>query len=163
MATRKQPVDSASIANEQQPLREISITDAQAAVIRAIIAGATQKSAAAAVGVSEFTVSRWANSDPHYMVALNLARLDAWQQQRAELAKLLVKACEALEYVLSGNDAGAMVKAAALVLGEFATPPSGPVTVEDAVLDLQAAHKARWQREQDAYIGMADILTAAGY
>jgi hypothetical protein len=144
-------------------LAEIAITDQQAAVIRAVVAGATQKAAAAAVGVSEYTVSRWANSDPHYMVALNLARLDAWQAQRLELAQLLAKARQALEYVLDGNDSGAMVKAAALVLGEFAQRPDGPVTVEDAVLDLQAAHKARWQREQDAYISMTDILVAAGY
>jgi hypothetical protein len=157
------PLDSATAANQRQPLAEIAITDQQAAVIRAVVAGATQKAAAAAVGVSEYTVSRWANSDPHYMVALNLARLDAWQAQRLELAQLLAKARQALEYVLDGNDSGAMVKAAALVLGEFAQRPDGPVTVEDAVLDLQAAHKARWQREQDSYISMTDILVAAGY
>ena len=154
---RKQ-LDSASIANERQELAEIAITDQQAAVIRAIVAGATQKAAAATVGVSEYTVSRWANSDPHFQVAIHLARLDAWQQQRAELAKLLAKARQALEFVLDGNDAGAMVKAAALVLGEFAQRPDGPVTVEDAQLDLQAAHKARWQRGQDVTVSMADIL-----
>ena len=160
---KQQKADSATIANEQQPLAEIVITDQQAAVIRAVVAGATQKAAAAAVGVSEFTVSRWANSDPCFIAALNLARLDAWQAQRLELAKLLAKARQALEFVLDGNDAGAMVKAAALVLGEFAQRPDGPVTVEDAKIDLQAAHKARWQREQDAYISMTDILVAAGY
>jgi DNA-binding XRE family transcriptional regulator len=154
----KKQLSTATIANEPQPLAEIAITDQQAAVIRALVAGATQKAAAATVGVSEFTVSRWANSDPCYIAALNLARLDAWQAQRAELAKLLAKARQALEFVLDGNDAGAMVKAAALVLGEFATPPSGPVTVEDAKLDLQAAHKARWQRGQDVTVSMADIL-----
>ena len=152
------PKDSATAANEQQPLAEIQVTDPQAAVIRAVVAGATQKAAAATVGVSEYTVSRWANSDPHYIAALNLARLDAWQAQRAELAKLLGKAREALEYVLDGPDTGAMVRAAALVLDQFATPPSGPVTVEDARLDLQAAHKARWQRDYDTTITAADVL-----
>lgn len=151
-------LDTATRANEPQELAEIAITDQQAAVIRAIVAGATQKAAAAAVGVSEYTVSRWANSDPCYIAALNLARLDAWQQQRAELSKLLSKAREALEYVLSGPDTGAMVRAAALVLEQFATAPSGPTTVEDARIAIQAAHKARWQREQDATITVADIL-----
>ena len=153
--------DSASIANERQELREIDITDPQAAVIRAVIGGATQKAAAAAVGVSEYTVSRWANSDPAYIAALNLARLDAWQEQRAELSKLLSKARQALEYVLEGSDHGAMVRAAALVLEQFATRPDGPVTVEDADLELQARHKARWQAEQSATISMADIYAEA--
>ena len=153
--------DSASIANERQELREIDITDTQAAVIRAIIGGASQKAAAVAIGVSEFTVSRWANSDPAYIAALNLERLFAWETQRAELAKLLVKAREALEYVLSGNDPSAMVRAAALILEQFASPPDGPCTVEDAELQLQARHKGRWQAEQDATITMADIYAEA--
>lgn len=155
----KKQLDSATVANEQQPLAEIVISDAQAAVIRAVVAGASQKAAAAAVGVSEYTVSRWANSDPAYIAALNLARRDAWQEQRAELSKLLVKARQALEYVLEGHDDGAMVRAAALVLGEFAARPDGPVTVEDATLELKARHKARWQLEQDATISMADVLS----
>ena len=150
--------DSASIANERQELREIAITDTQAAVIRAVIGGASQKAAAAACGVSEFTVSRWANSDPAYIAALNLERLFAHEAQRAELGKLLVKARQALEYVLEGNDPGAMVRAAALVLEQFATPPSGPVTLEDAELELQARHKQRWQAEQDSLISMNDVL-----
>ena len=150
--------DSASIANERQELREIAITDTQAAVIRAVIGGASQKAAAAACGVSEFTVSRWANSDPAYIAALNLERLFAHEAQRAELGKLLVKARQALEYVLEGNDPGAMVRAAALVLEQFATPPSGPVTLEDAELELQARHKQRWQAEQDSLISMNDVI-----
>ena len=154
--------DSASIANERQELREIDITDPQAAVIRAVIGGATQKAAAVAIGVSEYTVSRWANSDPAYIAALNLARFDAWQEQRAELSKLLSKARQALEYVLEGSDHGAMVRAAALILEQFATPPTGPVTVEDADLELQARHKARWQLEQDATISMSDIFANMG-
>ena len=153
--------DSASIANERQELREIHITDTQAAVIRAVVAGASQKAAAAACGCSEFTVSRWANSDPAYIAALNLERLFAWEAQRAELAKLLSKAREALQFVLEGNDPGAMVKAAALVLEQFAAQPTGPVTVEDAELELQARHKGRWQAEQDATITMADIYAEA--
>ena len=153
--------DSASIANERQELREIAITDPQAAVIRAVVAGASQKAAAAAVGVSEYTVSRWANSDPAYIAALNLARLDAWQEQRAELSKLLIKARQGLEYVLEGNDHGAIVRAAALILEQFASSPTGPVTVEDAELELQARHKGRWQLEQDATITMADMYAEA--
>ena len=163
MTKRQPPVDSATLANQQQEMAEIQVTDQQAAVIRAVVAGATQKAAAASVGVSEYTVSRWANSDPDYIAALNLARLDAWQEQRAALAGLVAQAREALEFVLTGNDAGAMVKAAALVLGEFAQPPAGPVTVEDAKLALKARHKARWQAEQDATIGMMEIIAAAGY
>ena len=153
--------DSASIANERQPLREIAISDQQAAVIRAVVSGQSQKAAAAAVGVSEYTVSRWANSDPAYIAALNLARLDAWQEQRAELSKLLIKARQGLEYVLEGNDHGAIVRAAALILEQFASSPTGPVTVEDAELQLQARHKARWQLEQDATITMADMYAEA--
>ena len=153
--------DSASIANERQELREIAITDTQAAVIRAVVAGASQKAAAAACGVSEYTVSRWANSDPAYIAALNLERLFAWETQRAELAKLLIKARQALEFVLEGNDPGAMVRAAALILEQFATRPDGPVTLEDAELELQARHKARWQLEQDATITMADMYAEA--
>ena len=154
-------LDSATQANQQQELAEILVTDAQAAVIRAIIGGSTQKAAAQAVGVSEYTVSRWANSDAHFIAALNVARLDAWQEQRAELSKLLSKARQALEYVLEGHDDGAMVRAAALVLSEFSQPPTGPVTVEDAKLELQAEHKARWQAEQNATISMADIYANA--
>ena len=157
----KKPMDSATQANQRQELREIAISDTQAAVIRAVVAGASQKAAAAACGVSEYTVSRWANSDASYIAALNLERLFAWETHRAELAKLLVKAREALEYVLGGNDPGAMVKAAALVLEQFAAQPTGPVTVEDAELELQARHKGRWQAEQDATITMADIYAEA--
>ena len=153
--------DSASIANERQELREIDITPQQSAVIRAVVAGASQKAAAAACGVSEFTVSRWANSDPAYIAALNLERLFAWETQRAELAKLLIKARQALEFVLEGNDPGAMVRAAVVVLEQFASPPDGPVTVEDAELELQARHKQRWQAEQNATITMADIYAEA--
>ena len=129
--------------------------------IRDSIGGASQKAAAAACGCSEYTVSRWANSDPAYIAALNLERLFAWETQRAELAKLLVKAREALEFVLEGNDPGAMVRAAVVVLEQFASPPTGPVTVEDAELELQARHKARWQLEQDATITMADMYAEA--
>ena len=154
----KKQVDSATLANERQELREIDITPQQAAVIRAIVAGASQKAAAAACGVSEFTVSRWANSDAAYIAALNLERLFAWETQRAELAKLLIKARQALEFVLEGNDPGAMVRAAALILEQFATRPDGPVTLEDADLELQARHKARWQAEQDSLISMNDVL-----
>ena len=150
--------DSASIANERQELREIAITDTQAAVIRAVVAGASQKAAAAACGVSEYTVSRWANSDPAYIAALNLERLFAWETQRAELAKLLIKARQALEFVLEGNDPGAMVRAAVVILEQFATRPDGPVTLEDAELELQARHKQRWQAEQDSLISMNDVL-----
>jgi len=161
MTKRTQPMDSATEANEQQPLAEIAITDQQAAVIRAIVAGATQKAAAASVGVSEFTVSRWANSDPDYIAALNLARLDAWQEQRAAMAGLVDKARQALEYVMDGNDHGAMVRAAALVLGEFAQRPDGPVTVEDAKIALRERHRERWQREQAAYISLNDIILSS--
>ena len=154
----KKRVDSATEANETQDLAEILVSDAQAAVIRAIIGGSTQKAAAQTVGVSEYTVSRWANSDAHYIAALNVARLDAWQEQRAELSKLLSKARQALEYVLESDDKPAAVRAAALVLSEFSQPPTGPVTVEDAKLELKAKHKERWQAEQDATIGMNDIL-----
>ena len=153
--------DSASIANERQELAEIRPSDTQAAVIRAVVAGASQKAAAAACGVSEYTVSRWANSDASYIAALNLARLDAWESQRAELSKLLIKARQGLEYVLEGNDHGAIVRAAALILEQFASSPTGPVTVEDAELELQARHKARWQLEQDATITMADMYAEA--
>ena len=154
----KKPMDSATQANQRQELREIDISDPQAAVIRAVVSGQSQKAAAAAVGVSEYTVSRWANSDASYIAALNLARLDAWQEQRAELSKLLIKARQGLEYVLEGNDHGAIVRAAALVLEQFATPPSGPITLEDAELELQARHKGRWQAEQDSLISMNDVL-----
>ena len=154
----KKPMDSATQANERQELREIHISDTQAAVIRAVIGGASQKAAAVTVGVSEYTVSRWANSDPHYIAALNLARLDAWQEQRAELSKLLVKARQGLEYVLGGDDHGAIVRAAALILEQFAARPDGPVTVEGAKIAVQAAQKARWAAEQDALVSMNDIL-----
>ena len=152
--------DSASIANERQPLREIAITDQQAAVIRAVIGGASQKAAAAAVGVSEYTVSRWANENPHYIAALNLARRDAWEQHRAELAGLLSLARDTLRDLvdgIGGIDPAVRLKAAALVLAQFPEPPSGPVTLEDAELELQERHKARWQAEQSATISMLDI------
>lgn len=151
-------LDTTTEANNAQELAEIAVTDQQAAVIRAIVSGATQKAAAGAVGVSEYTVSRWANSDPHYIAALNLARLDAWQEQRAELRKLLVKAREGLEYVLGGNDAGAIVKAAALILEQFAAEPAGPVTVEDAKIMVKASSKDRWQRDCDATIKESEVL-----
>ena len=158
----KKLVDTATLANEPQELAEISVSDTQAAVIRLIVSGSTQKAAAAAVGVSEYTVSRWANSDAQFIAALNVARLDAWQEHRAELAKLLGKAREALEYVFeSSGDTGAMVRAAALVLSEFSAPPAGPVTVEDAKILVKAQNKARWQAEQDATISMSDILRNA--
>ena len=157
----KKQLDSATLANERQELREISPSDTQLAVIRAVVAGASQKAAALACGVSEYTVSRWANSDPAYIAALNLERLFAWETQRAELAKLLIKARQALEFVLEGNDPGAMVRAAALILEQFATPPSGPVTVEDSEIALQARHKARWQATEDSLISMADMYASA--
>ena len=72
-----------------------------------------------------------------------------------------IKARQALEFVLEGNDPGAMVRAAVVVLEQFASPPTGPVTVEDAELELQARHKGRWQAEQDATITMADIYAEA--
>ena len=40
-------LDTATIANQPQELAEIAITDQQAAVIRAVVAGKTQKAAAA--------------------------------------------------------------------------------------------------------------------
>ena len=160
----KKPMDSATQANQRQELREIAISDPQAAVIRAVVAGASQKAAAAACGVSEYTVSRWANSDPAYIAALNLARLDAWEHHRAELAALLSMARETLRDLvdgIGGIDPAVRLKAAALILGEFAQAPTGPVTVEDATLQLQMRHKGRWQLEQDSTITMADMYAEA--
>ena len=157
----KKPMDSATQANQPQELAEIVVTDQQAAVIRAVIDGATQKAAATAVGVSEYTVSRWANSDPHYIAALNLARRDAWEQHRAELAGLLSMARHTLRDLvdgIGGIDPAVRLKAAALVLAQFPEPPRGPVTVEGARISVQAAQKARWQAEQDSLLSMADIL-----
>jgi hypothetical protein len=163
-AKKPLPRDSATIANERQPLTEISVTDSQAAVIRAMVGGMTQKAAADTAGVSEFTVSRWVNSDAHFIAALNLARADAWATHRAELGGLLKEARETLREILEGLggvDPAVRLKAAALVLSEFTQPPAGPSTVEDAELLLAERHKERWQRDQRAYISLNDVILSS--
>ena len=110
-----------------------------------LLEGRRQREAAAAVGVSEATVSRWVNHDAEFMAALNRAKLDAWEAQRARLAGLSEKAVDALAALLTAGSEAAQYKAACTVLDAAGLLARGrPVGDTDAA----TIERKRRQREQ---------------
>jgi len=138
------------------------VSDAQAAVIRLLLEGKTQRAAAEEVGVSEFTVSRWANTDPIFMATLGRARLDVWEAHSQELANLLTTARETLAGVVRDPDADLAVRLkAALAILDLVKRPAGPLTIEDAEIIIAEKDRERWDRGKRARVTDMDRMLAS--
>lgn len=62
-----------------------------------LVAGATDREVAEAVGVHRVTVTRWRNYDPHFHAELNRCRVDLWSASIDRLRSLLPVALDRLE------------------------------------------------------------------
>ena len=88
----------------------------QAAAVGHLLAGKSGKDTAAAVGVSEETISRWRNGSPSFAAALNVGRAELHNEQLDTLRQLRRRALDALDGLLDAEDTAVKLKAVGLVL-----------------------------------------------
>lgn len=128
--------------NRAQQSTYDALTPAQAAAIGYLLEGRTGKDTAAAVGVTEETVSRWRNTSPAFSAALNLARHELAAEQLDMMRRIRRRALEALADMLDDDDAGTRLKAVGMALRLDTGAPIGPTTpeqVKDAWADERRA------------------------
>jgi len=122
---------------------EQGVSNQQAAVIRELLTGKTQKAAAEAVGVSDATISRWLHDDDsEFAFALSEQRALLWQADRDRLQALSAEALDTLSEIMrTGENDGDRLKAALAVLkavgmetGEAAKAPHRPDPALTALL-----------------------------
>lgn len=128
-----------------QALREL--TPAQATAVDLVSVGKSDQEVGEAVGVTRQTVNVWRHHHPAFVAAVNVRRVDLWDDVRDRLRRLLPKALDALERGLDGPD-GWRVGLALVKLGaekhELDLAPGG-ATEADRVIDATAnqMHHAR--------------------
>ena len=100
----------------------------QAAALDLLLAGQTVTAAAAAVGVTRETVSRWRNGDPNFQAAYNAALQSAYDAATARLLDARAKALDRLTALVDSKDEATALKAAAALLRVDVDRPKGPTT-----------------------------------
>jgi hypothetical protein len=101
------------------------LTPDQAAALDLLLAGQTITAAAAAVGVARETVSRWRNSDPAFMGALNSALQSAHDAMTKKLLDARARAIDTLADLLDSDDQAIALKSAAALLRVDIDRPKG--------------------------------------
>lgn len=82
-------------------LSEIEILNPrQEIALLALLDGETQRGAAAAAGVTEYTVSRWMDDDHMFYRTYAARRADVWQRYEARRARLLDQAFHTVEHLM---------------------------------------------------------------
>jgi len=98
-------------------------------VITLLLAGKTQKDAAAEVDVAEETVSRWMKGDAVFVATLNARRRELWGANAQRLRSLAGKAIKTLEGLLESENEAMQLRAASEILKAVSLasvePPSG--------------------------------------
>jgi len=96
--------------------QEKSITPQQEIAILELIAGKTQKEAAASAGVAPETVCRWMKRDAVFIAELNARRQDLWRAQRDALRGLVAQAVQVMGDLLKSKDERVRLQAASAIL-----------------------------------------------
>ena len=97
----------------------------QAAALDLLLAGQTVTAAAAAVGVTRETVSRWRNRDANFQAAYNAALQSAYDATAARLLDARARAVERLAALVDSKDEATALKAAAALLRVEVERPKG--------------------------------------
>lgn len=121
--------------NRAQQTTYEALTPAQAAAVGHLLAGRSGKDTAAAVGVSEETVSRWRNGSPSFVAALNVGRHELHAAELDALRQLRRRALDTLTELLENGEDATRLRAASLVLRLDAGAPTGPQTPEQVAQD----------------------------
>lgn len=120
------------------------LTPDQATALDLLLSGQTITAAAAAVGVTRETVSRWRNSDPAFQAAYNAAMQSAYDVGQARLLDARGKALDRLAALVDSPNTNYALKAAALLLRVPVLPPAGDV--DPAAIEADQALKQVFTR-----------------
>jgi hypothetical protein len=101
------------------------LTPDQAAALDLLLSGQTITAAAAAVGVTRETVSRWRNSDPAFQAGYNAALQSAYDATTARLLDARGKALDRLAALVDHADPAIALKAAGALLRVGVDRPGG--------------------------------------
>lgn len=116
-------------------------------VITLLLAGKTQKDAAAEADVAKETVSRWMNGDPAFVATLNTRRRELWGANAQRLRSLAGKAVDTLEGLLESENETMRLRAASEILKAVSLarvePPSGKTNPEDVQRDWRNEEQSR--------------------
>jgi len=82
----------------------LQVSEQQERAIELILAGQRDGAVAESIGVHRTTVTRWRNSHPGFIAALNSCRQENFKAASERLQSLSSKAIEALERALSRDD-----------------------------------------------------------
>ena len=92
------------------------LTGQQEQVIGLLLAGKSQKNAAAEAKVAEETVSRWMHGDALFVATLNQRRQQLWEGNAARLQSLADKAVDTIEDLMDNGETDAVRLRAALAV-----------------------------------------------
>lgn len=92
------------MARRKEPEAEQALTPAQEQAILLLAAGKTVTATAEALGVTRQTVSVWANQDPVFMAAVNMARAEALAAGADRVRGLVGKALDAVEKAFEAEE-----------------------------------------------------------
>ena len=107
------------------------LTPDQAAALDLLLSGQTITAAAAVVGVTRETVSRWRNSDPTFQAAYNAAIQSAYEANQKKLIDARGKALDLLASMVDSDDPAIAFKAAAALLRVDVPQPKGRTNPAD--------------------------------
>lgn len=134
------------------------LTEKMLIAIDALVAGSTQKEAAAAAGVERHTVANWQNSNPAFMAELNLCRYAAQNENVERLRRLGSDAVGVLERSMQSDDEGVALKAAAHILKTLGLGNVTPISPDDTDAAVVAANL-----KKEGIQRMLHRLSAGGY
>ncbi len=92
------------------------LTPQQEEAIEMIMQGKKTIEIAEALGVSRYTISRWRNEEPEFMVELNSRRMQIWERQRERLTKMIEKALGIVSQSMESADEKTRLIAAIAIL-----------------------------------------------
>ena len=119
--------------------RQLSVEQERA--IGLLLAGASDREVAGAVGVTRQTVNAWRNHNDVFIAELNRRRADLWETTMDSLRRLVRDAVEVLADELRGDDKRLRHQAAVAVLRAAGLPdtrllrPTGPTDPQHVAAD----------------------------
>ena len=132
------------MAYELANLSEPALNEQQRQCIEQLISGKTKKAAAEAVGVAQYTVTRWFQ-DAEFVAALNRRRLEMQEENTERLRAMTQKALAVLEGALEDANPRVRLQAAMHVLqaAKFTElPPPSSLTYPEEVAE-------EWRRDTE--------------
>jgi hypothetical protein len=136
---------------------------AQQSAIDLLAAGKNDTEAAAALGVSRVSVTRWRLYSPAFRAALAERRAAVWGAAADRLRALIPKAIDTLADALQEADTPDRVDVALAVLklaGPIPLAPAGPIDADEIVRGIVEAERQRLRdsdEDIDALDGLPDL------